>query len=65
MSVDLGEILEKVNWSGRRVRRMADPIAPSRMMTCGGCDDVVEVVLELVAEWDKGKSMTDLLGSTF
>jgi len=44
---------------------MADPIAPSRMMTCGGDDedddDDVEV---LVLEWDKGKSMTDLFGST-
>lgn len=41
---------------------MADPIAPSRMMTCGGDDD--DDVEVLVLEWDKGKSMTDLFGST-
>jgi len=53
-------MLENVNWSGRRVRRMADPTAPNRIMMCGGEEEeVVEV------EWDRGNSVTDLLGSTF
>jgi len=52
-------MLENVNWSGRRVRRMADPTAPKRIMMCGGDDEVV------VVEWDRGNSVTDLLGSTF
>ena len=55
-------MLENVNWSGRRVRRMADPIAPSRIITCGGCDDDD---IDVVLEWDRGNSVTDLLGSTF
>ena len=59
-------MLENVNWSGRRVSRMADPIAPSRIITCGGCDDEDDdVVALLVLEWDRGNSVTDLLGSTF
>jgi len=56
-SVDLGVMLENVNWSGRRVRRMADPTAPKRIMMCGGEEEVVE--------WDRGNSVTDLLGFTF
>jgi hypothetical protein len=51
-------MLENVNWSGRRVRRMADPTAPKRMMVCGG-EEVA------VVEWERGNSVTDLLGSTF
>ena len=53
-------MLENVNWSGRRVRRMADPTAPKRIMMCGGGEEEVVVV-----EWDRGNSVTDLLGSTF
>ena len=55
-------MLENVNWSGRRVRRMADPTAPKRIMMCGGEEEEVVVV---VVEWDRGNSVTDLLGSTF
>lgn len=41
-NVDFGVMDEKVNDSGRSVRRMADPTLPSRIITCGGCDDVVD-----------------------
>lgn len=52
---------ENVNWRGNRVRRMADPMGPSRIMTCGGEEE--EEVVE--GEWERGSSMMDLLGSTF
>ena len=38
-NVDLGVIDEKVNDSGRSVRRIADPTLPSRIITCGGSRD--------------------------
>lgn len=47
-------MLENVNWSGRREIRMADPMAPNRMITCG--DDEVE--------WDRDKSGIVLFDST-
>ncbi len=55
----LGVMLENVNWSGRRESRMADPMAPNRIMTCGGDDDIDD------DECDRDKSGTDLFASTF
>ena len=38
---------------------MAEPIDPNRMMMCGGED------VDVVVEWERGRSVIDLLDSTF